>query len=104
METTFKLDGSNLQVTVTKVDDGVIPGWHVDTHTFGLPVDRTQLLGFGLTAKHGKLALRLQAAILAGRVFGAGIVRVDVNGKRYISADSKVLGRTMNADLKRLGF
>ena len=31
-------------------------------------------------------------------------VTLDVNGKTYVSAASQVLGRRMNADLKRLGF
>ena len=70
----------------------------------GSKLDRPSTGGFGLAAQHGKLAARLVAAINAGAVYtGAAVVR-DINGASYVSASCQVLGRTMNADLKRLGF
>ena len=41
---------------------------------------------------------------LDGKVYAVKGVQTDVYGKTYLVAHSVVLGRTMNADLKRLGF
>ena len=73
---------------------------------FWAGVDRPQGHGFGLlnTAAHRKLAERLKAAIEAGVVFPNATVTVNVNGATYVDSDCLVGGRTMNADLTRLGF
>jgi len=100
----YTLNSSNLTADIV-TDDAFLNGSIVvRISTYGLPVDRTYLYGISLKKTHLKLAERLKAAILAGAVFGLGTVHVDVNGKSFIHADCKVLGRTLNADLKRLGF
>ena len=70
-------------------------------------VDRPRTMGWGLgpaNARTARLAARLQGAIGAGVVFGPATVRTDVRGQTYVEAASRVLGRTMNADLRRLGY
>lgn len=69
-------------------------------------VDRERGSGYGLnnTPAHRELALRLRTAMLAGAVYEPAIIATDVNGKTFARASSKVLGRTMNADLARLGY
>ena len=76
----------------------------VEVRTVGLGTDRDYLLGWGLGPNHGMLAARLRRAILAGKVFGPGEIRTDIHGKTYVCATSRVLGRTLNADLRRMGF
>ena len=51
-----------------------------------------------------RIAKRLMAAIEAGAVFYEPSVVVDVNGKMFVSARSRVLGRYMPSDLTKLGF
>ena len=60
----------------------------------------------GWTVKPTEIALarRLARAIETGVAFTAVEMKRDVNGKTYVSAAAQVLGRRMNADLKRLGF
>jgi hypothetical protein len=70
----------------------------------GVPLDRKEVMGWGLPLKHAALAKRLVRAIEAGKVYAVKGVQTDVYGKSYLVAHSVVLGRTMNADLKRLGF
>ena len=70
-------------------------------------VDRSEAMAFGLGEPNDRrhaLALRLVRAIEAGAVFTAPEIKTDVNGKTFVSAGSEVIGRRMNADLKRLGF
>lgn len=50
------------------------------------------------------LAKRLVRAIEAGKVVVPTGLATDVNGKTYVQTDHEIRGRTMNADLKRLGF
>lgn len=64
-------------------------------------VDRAEGAGWVVSSK---LVSRLVAALLAGVVTPNPKVATDVNGKTFVSHDLRVLGRTMNADLKRLGF
>jgi hypothetical protein len=66
-------------------------------------VDRPDSFGWSC-GPNRKLAERLQAAVLAGVALTDPEVRVDCNGATYVEAKSQVLGRIMNADLKRLGF
>lgn len=75
--------------------------WSCDTPRL---LNRTDGMGWLFGPNHKRLAERLVAAINAGVVFGNPELRTDVNGRTYVSADVKVLGRTANADLKRLGF
>lgn len=69
-------------------------------------VDRPTTHGYGLldTPSHRKLALRLKAAIEAGVVYPDPKIAVDNFGQTYVQASAKVMGKYMNADLKRLGF
>lgn len=69
-----------------------------------LGLDRIQVAAWGLKPCHGVLAERLARAIEAGVVLKADEIKRDVNGKSYLSTSSAVLGRTLNADLRRLGF
>lgn len=66
-------------------------------------VDRPDSFGWSCGG-NAKLAQRLRAAVLAGVALTNPEVRTDVNGATYVHATSQVLGRIMNADLKRLGF
>jgi len=67
-------------------------------------VDRPNVGGWGMLPKHRALATRLFRAIQDGAAFSDVTLKVDVNGKTYINASHLVLGRHMNADLKRLGY
>jgi hypothetical protein len=67
-------------------------------------VDRPHTFGWGVGLKHTKLAERLKKAVDAGAVCVTPFVKKDIYGKTYVEAKSNVLGRTMNADLKRLGY
>ena len=66
--------------------------------------DGTGYLVGGVNPRMIALASRLAEAIDAGAVYYDHEVRTDVNGHTFVSARSRVLGRMMNADLKRLGF
>lgn len=67
-------------------------------------VDRLHIAGWGV-GKNPKLATRLARAVAAGVVLKNASIKHDIHGKRYVSADqTTVMGRRMNADLKRLGF
>lgn len=66
-------------------------------------VDRPITSGWEVPSR--ALADRLERAILAGAVHADAKVATDINGQTYVAANSsRVLGRRMNADLKRLGF
>lgn len=70
-------------------------------------VDRPHTMGWNLgpdTAARRTLAGRLCKAIIDGRVMSVGSIATDTNGKTYVASASKVLGRTLNADLARLGY
>lgn len=73
-----------------------------------LGLDRDHVFGWSVgvagSKKSEALAARLRAAILAGAAFGAADIRTDVKGRTYLSANSPIMGRRMNADLARLGF
>lgn len=66
--------------------------------------DRERVFGWAIPPKQEALASRLARAVQAGVVLTNPVVKTDVNGKTYVSVDSQVLGRRMNADLKRLGY
>lgn len=98
---------------ITKKSDGSIT---VESFTtFGGVVYRVG--GFGLSANHDALAHRLCNAIEAGVVYeNLSLAQCDrdVDGQSRASSEQKefyvrvgklnVIGRHMNADLKRLGF
>lgn len=65
-------------------------------------VDRPTSSGWAV--KDMKTARRLERAIRAGVAYSKTEVRTDVDGNTYVSAKSVLSGRTMNADLKRVGF
>lgn len=99
---TITLNATNLKTkTTTETRDGreIVT---LMVNTKGLPVDRTDLAGWSV--KDHVMAARLSMAVLDGKVFGPGTIKTDVNGKTYVTADSNVWGRRMNADLKRLGY
>lgn len=99
----MKLDATNLTVAVEEVTDPIVGGAYIriSPSVVGIEVDRKELSGWGVKATHRTLAERLK---LAGAVFGEGKILTDVNGKTYVGTTGRVLGRTMNADLKGLGF
>ena len=66
--------------------------------------DRERVYGWALSPKQGALASRLARAVRDGAVLTNPVVKTDVNGKTYVSCDSQILGRRINADLKRLGY
>jgi hypothetical protein len=81
----------------TDPDDGHLSVWPV-----WKGVDRPDSSGWSV--KDRKMAERLKAAILAGKAVTAIGIGTDVSGSTYVMTRSHVLGRMMNADLKRLGF
>jgi len=72
--------------------------------TWSGDVDRKDGIGWGFAPNKMALALRLVRAVNDGVVFGTPEVLTDINGKTYINADKKVMGKYANADLNRLGY
>lgn len=82
-------------------------GITVRVHYVGGDVDRRSGYGWGFrdTARNRALAARLCAAIEAGVVGSPAGILTDCGGATYVkSGGAFVLGRRMNADLRRLGF
>jgi hypothetical protein len=71
----------------------VIPVWS--------GVDRGDASGIVVPAK---VAPRLVAAMRAGVVYGEPTILTSKGGTTFVSATCHVMGRTANADLKRLGY
>lgn len=93
--------------TLDRVEITVDPdGDSISVFPYWKGVDRPQGAGWGLrnTPADRKLAQRLKAAIEAGAVYRSVTAAVDVNGSTYARTEGTVLGRTLNADLRRLGF
>jgi len=67
-------------------------------------IDRPFTFGISVRWMEVKLAERLKRAIDDQKVFTNPQVRIDVNGNTYVHSDCLVMGRRMNADLKRLGY
>jgi len=85
-------------------DDGYL---RAEFHWAGAPLDRPRSHAISLgkdTPRARKLADRLAAATAAGAVHRNPTIKTDVNGNTYVQADCMVIGRTLNAGLKRLGF
>lgn len=71
----------------------------------GVTVDRPRTFAISLpTSRSWKLAYRLMAAINAQVACVNPFVTYDIYGKSFVESHCKVMGRTLNADLKRLGF
>jgi len=75
----------------------------IDVTWIGADLDRPHVGGWAISDKPA-LATRLKTAIEAGAVYANPKIVKDSNGKTFVQAKSLVLGRHMNADLKRLGF
>lgn len=86
-------------ITTKSPADGEIV---VRARVHGVALDRDETHGY--VVKDARMAARLSKAIEAGAVFHDFEVRTDVNGRTYLGYSSRVLGRMMNADLRRLGF
>jgi hypothetical protein len=93
---------TNLSPVAVITQDGVDGDIHIFPRWEG--VDRPETGGWAVGPQRAILAKRLAAAINAGVVCTNPVVKTDVNGKTYVSHDHGVMGRRMNADLKRLGF
>lgn len=65
-------------------------------------VDRPR--GVGIVVRTRKLAERLARAVRAGVAITADRVMRDTFGSTYVQENRAVLARTLNADLKRLGY
>ena len=77
---------------------------HIDSFAQGIILDRPRMMGFVLSPGKMKLALRMKKAIEAGVVWADCKVKNDIHKKTYLCATHTVWAKTMNADLKRLGF
>lgn len=76
----------------------------VEIHWEGEPLDRPYTTGIHVAKKNHKLAQRLVRCINAQKAFEHPHVARDTNGKSYVSFTLLVIGKYLNADLKRLGF
>lgn len=74
----------------------------VQTRWKGAALD--QPMGLGFSVGDMGIAERLTRAINAGVVFEEPQVARNHLGKTYVSSHVMVNGRSLNADLKRLGF
>lgn len=77
------------------------PSYVVTAHWAGVERPEVHSISCG---QNQKLAQRLADAIASGKVYTDAEVKVDVDGNTYVAATSRVMGRHLNADLKRLGF
>jgi hypothetical protein len=97
--TLFEKHFDHVEVSLVKDDDReyilVSPIWR--------GVDRVNTSGTSCGLNQA-LAERLKRAIEAGAAYPPVEVCVDVNGQTYIRTDHNVMGRRINADLRRLGF
>lgn len=87
------------RIEIEDKGDGTVTVWPIWNG-----VDRPKGCGMGIRANDKALIGRYVAALRAGVVYSSAKVRTDVNGETYVSTTSKVLGRYLNADLRRLGF
>ena len=69
----------------------------------GEKIDRPSV-GAMSCGSNRKLAERLKRAVDAQKVHLNPQIKTDINGKSYVSATITVNGRSLNADLKRLGY
>lgn len=92
------------QITDVRVEQDPEYGWVVGPVWSSVDRPYTGGIATGTGARGKALAARLEAAIRAGVVYVEPSIRVDVNGQSYVNANCRVLGRMLNADLRRLGF
>lgn len=99
MTTTAKVGdvGRIVGVEVKRTDDDLL-----SVNPIWADVDRPNVGGWAV--RNTREANRLTAALLAGVVYDDPRVRLDNAGRTYVHGAAKVLGRYMNADLRRLGF
>jgi hypothetical protein len=76
----------------------------VVTVAWDASVDRNRIQSWSLPGKHKALANRLKRAVDAQAVCVNPTVLTDTAGKTYVGSESSVVGRHMNADLRRLGY
>lgn len=68
-------------------------------------VDRPVSGGWGLRPDDMALAQRLAAAVRSGAALrGTPSVQTDVNGATYVQVTWHVMGRHLNADLRKIGY
>ena len=81
-----------------------VPGIQVMVTFPNAGVDRPSTIGVIVDSNKMILALRLVDAINAGVAYKVeGIVK-DSAGQTYVGGSLQVIGRRLNADLKRLGY
>jgi hypothetical protein len=97
---TIDLQNVKFEARITKDTDSI----HVEVFAPGIGLDRDRVYGWGLKPTHGTLAERLVKAVEAGKVLTATGVGTDIHNETYLQTSCRVLGRTLNADLRRLGF
>lgn len=76
--------------------------WPLCTAEDGTPLDRPR--GSGMAVKDRRMADRLMAAVRDGAAMTIGEVRTDTSGRTYPHTSWRVLGRILNAELRRLGY
>lgn len=79
-------------------------GDHLTVAPLWKGVDRPYVGGMALSPSKIVLARRFARAMVDGVAFRSIEVCTDVEGHTYVSATNKVLGRRLNADLKRIGY
>lgn len=85
---------------ITEQDDAI----YVAVIWSGVELDRPFTGGFRLMKGQMKLAQRLKRAIDDQQAYEDPEVVHDMNGQSYVEVRSLVLGKYMDADLKRLGY
>jgi hypothetical protein len=68
----------------------------------GIRLDRPEVHAW--TVRDETLARRMVRAIKARKVLTPVKIATDINDRTYLQTNCCVVGRTMNADLRRLGF
>jgi hypothetical protein len=91
---------AGVEVEIYAPDHGTLTGWSADPVWAGVDRPTTG----GMVCRDRKTANRLAAAIRAGKAYVPVAVKVDSYGHTYVETRANVLGRTLNADLRRLGF
>lgn len=98
MQTTGSPRIDHVEVEPDTYGWAVHPVWAIDDGELDRPNTGGWVVG------RRDLVDRLVAALMAGVVCEDPHVEVDVDGNTYVATTRRVLGRRMNADLRRLGF
>jgi hypothetical protein len=85
-------------------DVGLAESWDVLIAFPYAGVDRTQTRSISVPYNKAKMAARVAAAINSQKAVGNPKVATDVEGKTYVSFESKIMGRYMEKCLRELGF